>query len=85
LTILVRFGAWGREVQTGLQSGNLKGRGQLEDIGLDGRIILKCILVFEIHVVFTSFILRSRLYTVSKQCLTVQQLPRVYTFITTNL
>ena len=33
----------GEEVHSGFWWGNLKERNNLEDIGLDGRIILKCI------------------------------------------
>jgi len=35
--------AWGIEMHTGVWWGNVKGNDHFEDLGLDGRIILKCI------------------------------------------
>jgi len=36
---------WGRgEVHTGFWWGNLRDKNQLEDVDIDGRIILKCII-----------------------------------------
>jgi hypothetical protein len=36
---------WGEEIHTGIYWGNLKERVYLKDAGVDGRIILRCILL----------------------------------------